>query len=720
MFLMHKGFARLFTIFAMGALLISCQTATQHKLGTAEAPVTIESLLSELTDLGALAENPAPAYHCVQASSYDRRSTSPLVMDDSGWFANGDAGNFIRIDEVDGKKEHVLVDVDGPGALVRFWSAAPIGAGEFKIYLDGSETPVIVENFEKFLTGELPYNPAPLAGAHAMGFNSFLPIPFAKHCKVVSETPNFYYHVNYRLYEEGTEVVTLTPELLNAAAPAITAAAERMAAPAEQAVAGETKDSNGFEASIADGESYELSLPNNSLMSQLGFSSGMAINALTCTVEAENIETALRGTLIEIFFDGQETPSVHVPLGDFFGSGAGLNTFESLPLGVLEDGTMYCHYLMPFKKAATVKLTNLSGASLEAELKANAIDYDWNADSMYFNAQWHTERDIRTRPWQDWSILEASGQGRFVGCTYHVANPVINWWGEGDEKIYVNGESFPSTFGTGTEDYFGYAWCWFETFTHALHNQPRCDGPGNRGHSVVSRYHMLDSYPFESAFKFDIEVWHHVETDVDLSTVAYWYGRPGATGNLQEFGREDMVVRQYDPLPRAEILGEDGIEGESIQDVAVSGGYISRNFKEGMAFDRPGAPTIGLMNALMCEWQSGARSGGYSLCWHKATTGDTMSFKMPSKEAGRYRLLVGTTKGSYSARLEVSVNGQTYPEATDLRQEHTGYAGEVDLGTFDFVAGDNEVKIKTLPMVNGEPNPFNFVSLDYLRLYPAQ
>ena len=72
----------------------------------------------------------------------------------------------------------------------------------------------------------------------------------------------------------------------------------------------------------------------------------------------------------------------------------------------------------------------------------------------------------------------------------------------------MDGETFPSHFGTGTEDYYGYAWCWPGLFTHAYHAQPRCDGPGNYGRTSVNRFHILDRIPFTKDFKFDMELWH--------------------------------------------------------------------------------------------------------------------------------------------------------------------------------------------------------------------
>ena len=111
---------------------------------------------------------------------------------------------------------------------------------------------------------------------------------------------------------------------------------------------------------------------------------------------------------------------------------------------------------------------------------------------MHFHAKWRAQFDVPTRPMIDWNYLTAKGQGVFAGVAFAIDNPVKDWWGEGDEKIYVDGETFPSHFGTGTEDYYGYAWCWPGLFTHAYHAQPRCDGPGNYGRTSVNRFHILD------------------------------------------------------------------------------------------------------------------------------------------------------------------------------------------------------------------------------------
>ena len=96
-------------------------------------------------------------------------------------------------------------------------------------------------------------------------------------------------------------------------------------------------------------------------------------------------------------------------------------------------------------------------------------------------AAWRPDELLPGTPFLDWTFVDIRGRGVFVGDAWTVLNPTQGWWGEGDEKIYVDGETFPSTFGTGTEDYYGYAWGSSKLFSHAYHNQTRCDGPGNSG-----------------------------------------------------------------------------------------------------------------------------------------------------------------------------------------------------------------------------------------------
>lgn len=176
----------------------------------AAEPVTTGSLLREMTDLSALAQ-PA-AFTCRQFSSYDRASKTP--EDHEAWFANGDAGRYLREEERAGRKEYVVMDAEGPGAIVRIWSANP--RGKIFFYLDGAAEPTWEAPLAELLGGKVEGLPKPLAGERSRGWNLYFPIPYAKHCKVtcdevVAEKHAMYYHINYRTYPAGTAVETFAP-----------------------------------------------------------------------------------------------------------------------------------------------------------------------------------------------------------------------------------------------------------------------------------------------------------------------------------------------------------------------------------------------------------------------------------------------------------------------------------------------------------------------------
>ena len=170
------------------------------------ADVTLRTLLRDMTDRAVIAEFPNPYYTCKQASSYDRGSVAP---DQPGWYANGDASQFVREEMNGDRKEWVLMDVDGPGAIVRWWITAPHYKVNFRIYIDGSDTPEIEANIGDLIGGDFLVE-APLSSPRANGRNLYLPIPYAKHIKVtVDDMPtqqNLYYQINYRTYEAGTKV----------------------------------------------------------------------------------------------------------------------------------------------------------------------------------------------------------------------------------------------------------------------------------------------------------------------------------------------------------------------------------------------------------------------------------------------------------------------------------------------------------------------------------
>lgn len=498
--------------------------------------VTFEKLLTEMTNLEALSQSPRPRYVCKQFSSYDRRSTDPSVQTEKNWFANVDRGKFLRDEKRNGNTEWVMADMKGPGAIVRIWSANADDAGVLRIYLDHGETPVIEMPMRDMLDGKHAPFLEPLSGVHSKGWNAYYPIPYAKHCKVTTSKAGFYYHVNYRTYRRGTRVETYDPNAAERLSGLLDQTRARLAHPA-QLVLTENAKTRSYEEELASGASLEVSMEGPA-----------AIREITCLPKGDDLDIGLRQCVMEIFFDGMKDPLVQAPLGDFFGTAPGVNPFQSLPCGVTTEGSLYSHWVMPFKEQARIKITNLGRARIRLSGHAIAVPGEWDRRSLYFHCKWVAGWDIPTRPMRDWQYLLVKGKGQFVGDMLHVTNPSERWWGEGDEKIYVDEETFPSHFGTGTEDYYGYAWCNPEVFSHAYHNQPRCDGPENYGHTCVSRFHVLDNIPFRKAFRFDMEISHHIECTVSLAATSFWYATAGSSDSFSPLKAEDLRIQTPQPL----------------------------------------------------------------------------------------------------------------------------------------------------------------------------
>jgi hypothetical protein len=188
------------------------------------------------------------------------------------------------------------------------------------------------------------------------------------------------------------------------------------------------------------------------------------IDRMWMTIEDRSPE-ALRGLRLDMYWDGAATPAVSAPLGDFFLHGAGEMVPMETALLASPEGRSFVSYVpMPFRKGARIVVANESGKPV------NLIFYDVNyralrrqpADSLYLHAWWSRER--ATRLGRDFRILpRIRGRGRFLGASVTVlTNPAYEktWWGEGEVKIALDGDSSanPTLVGTGTEDYIGTAW----------------------------------------------------------------------------------------------------------------------------------------------------------------------------------------------------------------------------------------------------------------------
>jgi hypothetical protein len=285
-------------------------------------------------------------------------------------------------------------------------------------------------------------------------------------------------------------------------------------------------------------------------------------------VSAQDLESVMRENILSIYFDDADIPQVHTPLGDFFGAAPGLNPYISYPFSILPDGSMICNFIMPFKESVSIKIENMSDQSIDISGKVHYKEYIWiEGKSLHFRARWKLNHGITA---SNSDILDipyflARGTGRIVGAAAFIYNPSDavtswgNWWGEGDEKIFIDDDTFPSFFGTGSEDYFNYSWSAEHFFSFPYCGQPRNDGPGNRGYVSNFRWHISDDLWFNRSIAFYMELRHHgVVPDLSYGRIIYSYTSPGCIDDFLPISKSDDLKIPYLKWTPLAYLGSAG------------------------------------------------------------------------------------------------------------------------------------------------------------------
>jgi len=685
--------------------------------------VTMESLLKEMASAESLAKFPSPEFKLLQFSSYDRMS---VAAGEPGWFANFDLSNFLRVERREGRREFVLFDHQGPGAIVRFWmtfAGIHPGEGVMRIYIDGSEIPAVQGSpFELISGGKLA--PEPLSSSvpksyryDRRGHNLYLPIPYSLSCKITYESEfvkeenagfggeNVYYNINYREYPAGTKVESFCDKVLKKNSEQIKSVAQKLAGAVERQVftAGLSKSKV-----LERGECYSESLTGEGAIGQI------SIKVENPGSEDFNLNQALRSVVLEISFDGVKR--VWSPVGDFFGTGYKISPHRTFFTQVSEDGSMTSLWVMPFREGADVTIRNLAGFPVKMILEISKIEWKWNDRSMHFGASWReyhrldaggvkSNADLGEGAF-DINYVTLKGKGIYVGDVLTLFNSAYAWWGEGDEKIYVDGESFPSHFGTGTEDYYGYAWCRPEKFTdHPFISQP--DGSGNleAGYTVNLRYRSLDKIPFKESLVLNMEVWSWTDATLNYSPVTFYYQLPDhilykkyssreftdPTGSLlsgEEGATKKVVTDRLELVPA--IVREGRSEFDQLDFHYRSAGRVS--------FDR----SVGFNT-----------SNKAFVNWSGASAGDTLVVRFYTNENLKEGAIkIGFIKGANFGRFRILLNGKPFGDIFDGSSD-TQFVTEVDFGRQTLNKGENQFTFINLgPSHSGQKN--SFVGIDYI------
>ncbi|MCR4779259.1 MAG: DUF2961 domain-containing protein [Lachnospiraceae bacterium] len=285
---------------------------------------------------------------------------------------------------------------------------------------------------------------------------------------------------------------------------------------------------------------------------------------------SEKNRYVLRDLVIRFYWDNADLPAIECPLGDFFCLGFGASyCVNSLPVSVNPTRGMNCYFSMPFKNRAVITLENQCDEDIHAFFYQ--VDYclkPVDNDTLYFHAQWRRQKI--TQKGSDYAILDnIHGKGHYIGTFLGLATLERYWYGEGEVKIYIDGDKeFPTVCGTGTEDYFGGAWS-FATQKDGKTIENNYCGPflgypyySTEDTGIHNDYHTSDKVPERAFYRFhltdpirfykDIRVTVQqigvyygglFERQDDVCSTAYWY-------QDKAYNETSTLPSRYDRWPR--------------------------------------------------------------------------------------------------------------------------------------------------------------------------
>lgn len=677
----------------------------------AAKPLAYRDFVARMISLERLAEPVLEGEKTAASTSHDRGSSYDAGSDTyRNWSANDDGHGIIRR-EGEGQ---VLVDLPGPGVLWRIWSAQP-EAGEIRVYLDGNERPVIARPFRDYFS-DLEREYPGIARTLSRGRNAFVPIPFARSCKVVMQNDwGAYFHCTHTQFPPGTPVETF-PGFTDEVAALLREASDTWRRRGQSPYPPNTKSARTARSlEIAAGATQEIALGGAGAVRVL------KVKPLGLPDDRLQQEEALRELTLALYWDGETKPSVWAPLGDFFATSPGLNPFITRPLGCV-DGEFYSHWYMPYAQGMRLVIGNDGARPRQVAVELETVRHEPSAAArlLRFCAAWHADdftgldapRFVHRRGdrWPDWPLLAVQGRGRFVGMSQHIWK-FGGWWGEGDEKFFVDGEKFPSTLGTGSEDYIGYAWAAdppFVTFDSASAACTRIR-PDAQEDTSVCRFHLCDDVPFHSGFEGFIEVMPNRDCRPALyDACVYWYREQGAANPYPAVALADrrhqrpsrqarhVLPATFDrPRPRPGTF-----EGEELTVRRVGSG---RHWVQDMA-----------------GFGDSAWSGDAHLIWTDGRLGDAIEIEFAADKSGPQELSASFSKAPDYGVFELSVDGRPIDRHFDFFDERVASTGELPLGTFELAAGTHVLKARAIgqnPKSKPGPTGGHVFGLDTLRLH---
>ncbi len=457
------------------------------------------------------------SWRTFQASGYDRKG---------GFY---DSGNFLRVE--DGRR-YVLMETDGPGCIDRMWFTykKPIGREPYDllIYIDQPDSPAIRADLDELFSGEYVRFFRPLAGLcggkEQPARFSYVPIGFQRSCKVVlvprapqqnynyrvnskgSKIPHIYYQITYRKFQPHTRVKTFQWQM--------DAQDSRTLAKLRsiwlRAGASPWANPPGLK-----NDSAIVNLEPEQKKTLFDIPGPAVIYALEIYLEnPQNLR-------LEISWDNTSQPDVNTPLAPFFAcadSDAPQSEVRGLWTGFL-SGRYYCYLPMPFHKRAKILISSQKGRKIlvmaRLQYKSELIDAE---DGRLCARRYDFAPPA---PGRNYTVLDTKAGGSLIGLVMDRPGNM-----EGDDYFFVDGEKQPSIHGTGTEDFFNFAWGLSHTASLPMHGITM-QGAGS---PVCYRFNPPAAVPFERSLLVTWEHGHDVKKGPNLdagrySGVAFYYRR---------------------------------------------------------------------------------------------------------------------------------------------------------------------------------------------------
>ena len=390
------------------------------------------------------------------------------------------------------------------------------------------------------------------------------------------------------------------------------------------------------------------------------------------TIAPRNHTAIQRRLIVRAYWDDETAPSVEVPVADFFGVGFGQWTdFVSVPLNMTSGG-YNAYWPMPFRRRGRIVVHNTSRDVVDRfyyNLDVERVDRLAD-DVLYFHAQFRRATTERGRPV---TLLEAEGRGHFVG-TVLAMQPTRGrslWYLEGNERVFVDGDTAPTVLGTGTEDYFSSGW-YFDTgpYSAPYHGAPIKDTLSGR--ISAYRWHIEDPIFFARRLSFTIE--HGGTNDApgtDYSSVAYWY--------------QTHPHAPFPPLP-ADLMPVEPWRPRTLP------GVIEAEALAGAA--RATAGRVQTQDMANFESDSSAWSGGAQLWWVLARPGARLTIPLRAPAAGSYEIVGYFTRAQDYGIVRASVNGTPLPAEVNGYAPRVEATGPVSLGRARLRAGANALVLE--------------------------